>query len=120
LSVPLKNGVYMDTNILIFNTKPLPMAYLRSEMVFKDYKWNARADHDNPKIIAGTDHNELNRTEGYEMLYFINSLARTWNWSENLTQSYQHLERIIRNEVPSNIRRHGAIMDWISAHYKNV
>jgi hypothetical protein len=41
---------------------------------------SAQADHDNPKIIHGTDHTELNRTEGYEMLYFINSLARSWDW----------------------------------------
>jgi hypothetical protein len=96
------------------------MAYLRSEMVYNDYKWTARADHDNHKIIAGTDHNELNRTEGYEMLYFINSLGKTWGWSENSTNSYQHLERIIRNEVPSNIQKHGAIKEWISTHYQKI
>jgi hypothetical protein len=43
--------------------------YKRSDMVYQDYKWQARADHDNPKIIGGTDHSELNRSEGYEILY---------------------------------------------------
>lgn len=94
--------------------------YTRGNMVFGDYKWTARADHDNPKIIGGTDHAQLNRTEGYEMLYFINSLARTWNWQNTAVDSYQHLERIIRQEVPSSIRTHTGIKDWISAHYRSI
>jgi hypothetical protein len=94
--------------------------YQRSEMVYSDYKWVARADHDNPKIIRGVDSAELNRTEGYEMLYFINSLATTWMWDGVALASYNHLERIIRNEVPSNIQTHSGIRDWISSHYKNI
>ena len=89
-------------------------------MVYGDYKWVARADHDNPKIIGGTDHAELNRTEGYEMLYFINSLSKTWNWSGDLKPAFQHLERIIRTEVPSNIRTHSGIKDWIASNYKSI
>ena len=89
-------------------------------MVYGDYKWFARADHDNPKIIGGTDHSELNRTEGYEMLYFINSLAKTWNWSGNLLSAFQHLEKIIRTEVPSSTRTHAGIKAWIESHYKNI
>lgn len=96
------------------------MAYTRTNMVYGDYKWNARADYDNPKIIGGTDHVELNRTEGYEMLYFINSLARTWNWVNPNLASYQNLERIIRTEVPSSTRTHSGIMNWIAANYKNI
>lgn len=91
--------------------------YSKSQMVFDDYKWAARADHDNPKIISGTDHAELNRSEGYEMLYFINSLAKSWNWNDSLA-SYQHLERVIRQEVPSNTRTHGGIKSWIEANHK--
>lgn len=96
------------------------MAYTSGAMYYKDYKWSARADHDNPKIIGGTDHAELNRTEGYEMLYFINSLARTWNWTNVSHNSYQHLERIIRTEVPTNTRTHSGIKSWIESHYKEV
>lgn len=88
-------------------------------MVFNDYKWVARADSDNPKIILGTDHAELNRSEGYEMLYFINSLAKSWNWNAPLV-SYQHLERVIRQEVPSNTRTHSGIKTWIEANHKSL
>lgn len=97
------------------------MAYIKSQMVYGDYRWSARADHDNPKIILGTDHSELNRTEGYEMLYFINSLARTWGWQENTAlSSYQNLERVIQAKVPSNVRTHGKIKEWIQANYTQL
>lgn len=93
--------------------------YKKENMVFKDYKWTARADHDNPQIIAGSDAALLNREEGYEMLYFINSLAKSWNWqpSTNIS-SYQHLEKIIKTEVPSTTRSHSKIKAWIEANYK--
>jgi len=89
-----------------------------SQLLFKDYKSSAKADHDNPKIIGGQDHSELNRTEAYEMKYFINSLAKSWGWSENAsTSSYQHLEKIIKTEVPETIRTHSKIKEWIESKY---
>jgi hypothetical protein len=94
--------------------------YKKSDMVYTDYKWQAQADHDNPKIIAGTDHTELNRSEGYEMLYFISSLAKTWGWENYPLSSYQHLEKIIKTEVPSSIRTHSGIRDWIASKYQNI
>ena len=89
-------------------------------MIYEDYKWKARADQDNPKIIGGTDHAELNRSEGYEMLYFINSLAKTWSWTNAPLSSFQHLEKIIRTEVPSSTRTHTGIKEWIASHYQNI
>lgn len=96
------------------------MAYTKSQMVYQDYKWTARADHDNPKIIGGQEHSELNRSEAYEMLYFINSLAKTWNWPGSFMNSAQHLERIIKTEVPSSIRTHTKIKEWIQEHYSEI
>lgn len=93
------------------------MIYQKSEMVYTDYKWTAKADHDNPKYIGSQDAAMLNREEGYEMLYFINSLAKTWNWTNATLSSINKLERIIRTEVPSNIRTHGGIKNWIENQY---
>jgi hypothetical protein len=95
------------------------MAYQRSQMVYDDYKWTAAADHDNPKFIGAQEKAMLNRSEGYEMLYFINSLALTWNWNDSLN-SYRNLERIIRTEVPSDIRTHGGIRSWIESHHQRI
>ncbi len=55
------------------------MTFTASQMVFKDNKETAKADHDNPKIIGGTDNADLNHTEGYKMLFFAKSLANGGN-----------------------------------------
>lgn len=92
--------------------------YQTSQMKYQ-YKWTAKADHDNPKFIGGSDHALLNREEGYEMLYFIRSIAKTWNWIDNAS-SYVNLERIIQEEVPSNVRSHTNIKNWIAQHYQKI
>ncbi len=77
------------------------------------YKWNARADHDNPYYRSGVDHSELNRTEGYEVLYFINHIGEKY-WHERAKLAvYQKIERLIRHAVPTDIRTHKKIEDWI-------
>lgn len=95
------------------------MAYTKGDMVYTDYKWTAKADQDNPKIIGGTDAAELNRSEGYEMLYFINSLAKSWQWNDSLS-SRQNLEKVIKTKVPSSIRTHSGIKKWIEENYKTL
>ena len=89
------------------------MTYKKSDMVFTDYQWTAKADHDNPKIIGGADRSELNRTEGYEMLYFLNSLAHSWQWNNVGVGSYQHLEKSFGSKyriasVPKVGLKHGS------------
>lgn len=99
------------------------MSYNRSEMLYDDgqyYKWTARADHDNPYYVNGTDHSELNRTEGYEVLYFINHIGKIhWNNTPNLA-TYNKIERMIRFSVPSYIKTHKKIADWIIANWTQV
>lgn len=101
------------------------MAFLQSQMLYKDenyYKWTAKADHDNPYYRIGTDHSELNRTEGYEVLYFINHIVNKWSWNGYTPglKEYQKIERMIRLFVPTNIRTHKKIEDWIIANWKSV
>jgi len=84
--------------------------YKTSEMVYSHhYKWSAKADQAS----------ELNREEGYEMLYFINSLGKTWKWSGEDKGAYQKLEKAIKTKVPSNIRTHGKIKNWIEENFKS-
>jgi hypothetical protein len=91
-----------------------------TDLLYRDYKWNAKADHDNPKVISGKEHTSLNRTEGYEMVYFIKSCAKTWGWLSLPISSAQHLEQIIRINVPHNMEKHFEIMNWIGTHYKTI
>jgi hypothetical protein len=83
------------------------------------YKWTARADHDNPYYTKGTDHSELNRTEGYEVLYFINHIGKI-HWNTPSLATYNKIERMIRYSVPSNIRTHKKVADWIIANWSLV
>jgi len=78
------------------------MSYKKSEMLYNDgkyYKWVAKADHDNPYYIRGVDHSELNRTEGYEVLYFINHIVDKY-WEASSLATYQKIEKMIRYSIP--------------------
>jgi len=100
------------------------MTYTRADMLYDNgsyYKWSARADHDNPYYTRGADHSELNRTEGYEILYFINHLGKLY-WTTNPANkaAYNKIEKMIRYDVPGNIRTHKKIADWIISNWSNV
>lgn len=83
------------------------------------YKWTARADHDNPYYRHGSDATLLNRTEGYEVLYFINHIGAKY-WNPPTLGVYQKIERMIRYYVPSNIRSHKGVEDWIITNWQAV
>ena len=98
------------------------MAYLKSEMLFNDgkyYKWTAAADHDNPYYTKGTDYSEINRTEGFEVLYFINHFANKNSTASVSTATYNKIERGLRYSVPANIKTHKKVADWLLAHWGN-
>jgi len=48
----------------------------KSDMAF-DYIWSADPDNYNPKHTDKPDDPELDRAEGYEMLYFATELPNT-------------------------------------------
>lgn len=97
------------------------MFYHQADMVFSDYKWTAAsAGHDEPRVIDANDNTELNKTEGHEILYFINCLALTWGWQNSSLSSFQSLEKIIRKEVPSIMRTYAQIKSWIENKYRIV
>jgi len=99
------------------------MSFTRSEMLYNDgtyYKWTAKADHDNPYYTKGTDYSELNRTEGYEVLYFINHIGKVHFKSTPTTATYQKIEKMIRYSVPSNIRTHKKVAEWIIDNWQKA
>jgi hypothetical protein len=95
------------------------MAYRKIDMGFFDYNWNMNALSREPEFINDQEYKELNRKEGFEMLHYINSLAKTWGWQTDNLSSFHNLERIIRNEVPENIRTHADILNWIEKEALN-
>lgn len=86
----------------------------KKDMVYNDYKWTAYSN-DNPKVTGKPDSTELNRHEGYEMLYFINKLAEEWNFKQ--VSSCQKMEKMIRGYLPSSIRSQERVRTWISENW---
>lgn len=80
--------------------------YLRSDLFYMDYKWTAYPS-DDPKVTGAPDSTLLNRHEGYEVLYFIN------RFDLPTKATGEKMEKMIRNELPSNVRKQVEVLDWI-------
>ncbi|WP_418264260.1 hypothetical protein [Flavobacterium faecale] len=89
----------------------------KTELHYKDYSWTALAG-DNPKISGAPDNTLLNRKEGYEILYFVNKFSETYNFKNK--SSAHKVEKMIRNDVPSNIHSQINIKDWIVKNWNNT
>lgn len=96
------------------------MAYTKANMLYDDYTWTTKYTDDDPRVRGEPDSTLLARTEGWEMLYFINTCAKKWEWKAGSTSSMQNLEKIIRTKVPGSIRSQKGIKTWIEANYKEI
>lgn len=72
------------------------------------YSWR-RTNGDGPQI-GNPDRNELNRHEGYEVIDFIDTLP--FILSDDKTSKLK-AERLIRQGLPSNIRSHAKVTEWL-------
>jgi hypothetical protein len=88
----------------------------------------AAEDKNNPYYPVINDHRDLNRTEGYEVLYFINHFSDKILFTTNTTavredvnlHSLQNIEKMIRYHVPSNIRKREQTGKRILENWKTV
>lgn len=109
--------------MLPLNQNIKKMAYKKSDMLYDDgkyYKWTAKGDHDNPFVKGGKERDELNRTEGYEVLYFIQIMDKNNFKGNGNTASLQKVEKMIRHDVPKTTHNRAAIVSWIVANWSNV
>lgn len=83
----------------------------KSDLLFKnEYSWNALIG-DDPRITGEPDSTLFNRNEGYEVLYLINKLAEKWGLSSKFDRL--KIERMIKNNLPSDIRSQENVKEWI-------
>jgi hypothetical protein len=94
------------------------MAYERSQMIYNDYKWLAKAAHDNPYYTKGIDYSEINKLEGYEVLYFLNHLGKKRWTNEPNVATYNKMERILKEHVPVR-STHKKAEDFIVSNWNN-
>ncbi len=90
--------------------------YTKPDMVYTDYLWTTYRG-DDPHVTGEPDSTLLNRNEGYEVLYFINKYGDRNLFSQ--IRHYQKVEKMIREEVPSDIRKQIEIYKWIQNNWFN-
>jgi hypothetical protein len=86
--------------------------YTKADMIYNDYVWKAKLEHDNPNITGFPDNALLDRNEGYEVLYFINAVAKQSNWTANDKIGGNKIEKMLR-VLPGSIRGRKNIYAWI-------
>lgn len=91
------------------------MALLNKADLLRTYSWTAISG-DDPRVSGPPDSTLLNRHEGYEVLYFINTMASV----HGLTAKADGLkiERML-GAVPSNLRSRENVKIWIEQNWSN-
>lgn len=96
--------------------------FKQSDMLYDDgkyYKWTAPEDGDNPNVRGGIDRLELDRTQGFEVLPFINRFGDDYFKNPAALEWYQKVEKMIRYDVPTSIKKHDDIEKWIHKNWNN-
>lgn len=88
----------------------------KSDLYYSDYSWTVLSG-DNPKVTGEPDSTLLNRKEGYEVIYFINKLSEIYSLKQKA--SAIKIEKMIRNEVPSDLHSQKNIKEWIGNNWKS-
>ncbi|WP_428567776.1 MAG: hypothetical protein ACP59X_08415 [Solidesulfovibrio sp. DCME] len=91
------------------------MALLTKSDLRHSYSWTTYAT-DNPKITGEPDSTLLNRNEGYEVLYMINSFAKKHALANK--QSGLKTEKMIKEHLPGDIRQQSKVAKWLADNWK--
>jgi len=86
------------------------MALINKADLKYTYSWSVISP-DDPKVTGIPDSTLLNRNEGYEVLAFINRLAKASNWVEK--SPALKAERLIKNYLPGDTRSHAHVWKWL-------
>lgn len=89
--------------------------YEKKDLIY-EYSWTV-AEDDDPKITGKPDSTLLNRSEGYEVLYFINAFAEIHDFINKKTG--KKIETMLQEHVPGNIRSQENIKNWITINWKD-
>jgi hypothetical protein len=93
------------------------MSFKRSDMVYTDgefykyYKWSAKQDRDSPSFVKDEHYNQLNRIDGFGVLFFINQFCAKHGLDD--IHSFQKAERMIKQDLPETLKIHQEIENWI-------
>jgi len=86
----------------------------KDDLFYKDYKWTTLLG-DDPRVSGEPDSTLLSRKEGYEVLYFVNKYSEKHGFKNKV--SALKVEKIIRTELPTEIRSQSNIKTWIDQNW---
>ena len=92
------------------------MSYKKEEMIYYDYYWGMAYEATDPHISGEFDDTVLRRTAGKEMLYFVNRYSYILQFGVRSRECFRKLERIIRDEVPQNMKTQKEVKQWMDDH----
>ncbi|WP_343614157.1 hypothetical protein [Flavobacterium sp.] len=81
-----------------------------------NYSWTT-TEGDSKKVTGYPDNVLLNRSEGYEVLHFINKYMETRNLNSTLS-NFHIIENSIKTVVSTNLRSHANIKTWLDNNLK--
>ncbi len=76
---------------------------------------------DDPSLRFSPDSDLLNRSEWYEVLYFVNKFANektTTPTMQNQVYVAKKAERLIHRYLPSDYRSHSRVETWLLANWE--
>jgi hypothetical protein len=92
--------------------KSNPMAsFNKSDLQHNHYNWSNKSQQDFEKIRGFHDDASLTKTEGYEVLPYINRYMNYRSWK--LITSFHKIENAIINELPNDIKLHSTVKKWL-------
>lgn len=76
----------------------------KSDLAYK-YTWKAD-EGDNPNYRGKLDRDKVDRDEGYEVLYFLNSICES-------KEQALHAEKLIKTKLPGTVQNRDAVLKWL-------
>jgi hypothetical protein len=88
----------------------------RDQLQFKDYNWGTYGD-DDARVSGSLNESVLSRSEGYEILYFINKFCEVHQL--NALSSAEKIERMLRDSIPRSRKSQKTIQKWIVNNWRD-
>jgi 5'-3' exonuclease len=99
----------------------IEMSFEKSQLRYNDgkrFKWDKPADVYSPFYTSGEGDTKFDRTNGNEVLYFINHLFRDFEEEPTLSH-YLKAEEMIVFDLPQWKKSHKNAAEWIFKNWDN-
>ncbi len=86
----------------------------KDDLKYNDYCWTIYSG-DDLRVTGVPDATELDYTEGHQLLYLINKMAKINNFKQKF--SGLKVERMVRESLPENILTQEDVVKWVGKNW---